>query len=389
MRSSASLAIGEPARRARRRICAAHAPSRRPRRPARACRHRPGRARRSRHSRRHAGSRGSGPGAAADARPCGRASSGRTPPAAPVRRAAARRADRPKPAGLGLAGARRQHRHRRVVAMQRRRRHDVVADRLDQRRGDPDRLADPVRQHGAVEIDAVAGINVGLPIERQVIAVLGDQHMRQQPGARPAALDRQRGHRHLHDGLAAPAGQRRPNMPDDLEPAGDVVEHLADILADLAHRAAAAGAGATGEWTISRRGRCSGKGRRRTTFALGRAGGLVSRRRHDRRGRGGGGLGLQLVDHQLELLDDAVDLLRGTAELLPAQRASWTFSFSISSVLLTRPAFAAASSRPARHRIALGDQHPPQRLRCRRAVVDRHGELTITPMRSAFASSTA
>src|SRR5450432_3290080 len=68
--------------------------------------------------------------------------------------------------------------------------------------------------------------------------------MREQPGAWPATLDRQRGHRHLHHTLAAPAGQRRPNVPNDFETAGDVVENLADILADLTHLATAGGAAA-------------------------------------------------------------------------------------------------------------------------------------------------
>jgi hypothetical protein len=66
----------------------------------------------------------------------------------------------------------------------------MVPDRLDQRGSDPDRLADPVRHHRAVEIDTFAGVNAGLAVQRQVIAILADENMREQPGAWPAALDR-------------------------------------------------------------------------------------------------------------------------------------------------------------------------------------------------------
>jgi hypothetical protein len=120
----------------------------------------------------------------------------------------------------------------------------MIADRLNQRRGNPHRFADPVCHHCAVEIDPLAGINASLAVQRRVIAVLADEDVREQPGAWPAALDRQRRHRHLHHALADPAGKRRPDVPNDLEAAGDVIQHLADILADLAHRAAACGAGA-------------------------------------------------------------------------------------------------------------------------------------------------
>jgi hypothetical protein len=123
-------------------------------------------------------------------------------------------------------------------------RHDMLSDRLDQRRQQPGRLADPIGQRGAVEVDALAPIDARLPVERQMIAVLADQHMGQQPGPRPAALDRQGRHRRLRHALAAPAGKRRPDVPDHFEAAGNVVEDLADVLADLAHLAAAGRTGA-------------------------------------------------------------------------------------------------------------------------------------------------
>src|SRR5258708_8317366 len=51
------------------------------------------------------------------------------------------------------------------------------------------------------------------------------------------ALDRQRRHRVCTIALALPAGEYRADVPDHLEAAGDVVENLDDVLADLAHSA--------------------------------------------------------------------------------------------------------------------------------------------------------
>ena len=81
----------------------------------------------------------------------------------------------------------------------------VIADRRDERCGEPHRLADPVGHHRAVEIDPVAGINAGLAIQGQVIAILANEDVREQPRAWPAALDRQSRHRLLYHALAAPA----------------------------------------------------------------------------------------------------------------------------------------------------------------------------------------
>ena len=49
---------------------------------------------------------------------------------------------------------------------------DVRTDRVGNRIEQPGRLSDPVAERRAVEIDAVAGEDLGLAIERQVVAVL-------------------------------------------------------------------------------------------------------------------------------------------------------------------------------------------------------------------------
>jgi hypothetical protein len=53
-------------------------------------------------------------------------------------------------------------------------RHDMIGYGLDQRRQESRRLADPIGQHGTLEVDALARIDAGLPVQGQMIAVLAD-----------------------------------------------------------------------------------------------------------------------------------------------------------------------------------------------------------------------
>jgi hypothetical protein len=55
--------------------------------------------------------------------------------------------------------------------------------------------------------------------------------VRDQAGHGPPALDRQRGHACLHDGLTRLAAQLRAELADYLEAGRDVFEHLALVLA--------------------------------------------------------------------------------------------------------------------------------------------------------------
>ena len=150
------------------------------------------------------------------------------------------------------------------------------------------------------------------------------------PGPWQPSLDGQRRHRRLHDGLAGAAAQLRPDVLDHLEAGGSVFEHLALILADAAeHGAAAAGTGAGG---------FVGDGLARQMLGqLGPAGPLApscqrarlrlvlrivhpGRISNARARRFLGLLLLEVADQQLQLLDLAVELLRGAAEPRPAQR---------------------------------------------------------------------
>ena len=93
-----------------------------------------------------------------------------------------------------------------------------------------------------MQFDPEARIDLRLPVERHVIAVLRDQHMRQQTLRRKTALDQRRRSRSLHHPAAfAPvAGIARANRLDHQEPRRHDVEPFAAVLADLRHLAATA-----------------------------------------------------------------------------------------------------------------------------------------------------
>ena len=152
----------------------------------------------------------------------------------------------PDPRRPGLAVARRLQLDRRVVGEDRRTAQDVAPDRVGQRLQQRRRLADPVRQGRAVEVDALTLEDLALPVERQMIAVLGDQHMGEQAGPGTSPLDRARRQGRLADGLAAGAGQARAHDPVHDEPTGHVVQLFGDILAQRLQPAAARSAGIAG-----------------------------------------------------------------------------------------------------------------------------------------------
>ena len=97
--------------------------------------------------------------------------------------------------------------------------------------------ADPVGQRRAIEIDALAGVDLGLAIERQVVGIFGDQDLGDRRLGRQAALDQPRRRRRLHDHvLAGPAGVFGPAHDEHPELRRHDVEPLAHVLADPVQR---------------------------------------------------------------------------------------------------------------------------------------------------------
>jgi hypothetical protein len=113
------------------------------------------------------------------------------------------------------------------------------ADRRHQRTQLEGGAADPAGHGRAGKLDTFTGIDPCLPVERQVIAIFADQHMGEQTGTRPAALDGQVGRRGLMDRLARAARDLGAHMLDHLEVAGHIFQHFALVLAKHPHLAAA------------------------------------------------------------------------------------------------------------------------------------------------------
>ena len=107
----------------------------------------------------------------------------------------------------------------------------------------PRGVADPVGERGAVEAHALAGEDLRLAMQWQMIGELGDQDMGHRGLGRQAARDQAGGGRRLHHPLGAgPAGVARAAGDQHPELGRDHVEPLGAILVDGMQGAAAAGA---------------------------------------------------------------------------------------------------------------------------------------------------
>ncbi len=62
---------------------------------------------------------------------------------------------------------------------------------------------DPVSERGAIEANALALVNLRLAVERQVIGIFGDEHVRDRCFRRQADFDQPRRGRRLDDDVLA------------------------------------------------------------------------------------------------------------------------------------------------------------------------------------------
>ena len=109
----------------------------------------------------------------------------------------------------------------------------------------PGSMTDPVRQRGAIQIDAaLAGVDLRLPVQRQMVGIFGHQNLGDSGLGRQAALDQARRRQGLQDAvLATPAGIFGPPGNEHPELGWYDVQPLALVLADPVQLARAAGAG--------------------------------------------------------------------------------------------------------------------------------------------------
>jgi hypothetical protein len=167
--------------------------------------------------------------------------------------------------------------------------------------------AHPVAQRRTIQRHTLASEDLRLPIQRQVVAVLADQHLGQQSLGGQAAINRTlRGWRLNHGPLAHPAAIARPADHAHPQLGGDIVQHLGAVFADPMQSSAATGAGFVVDIDDDLDTRQMP--RQRTAVALGRFGGTLRLARRRRRG----GCRLQpglLLGHRLRQILDP--LLQG------------------------------------------------------------------------------
>ena len=226
----------------------------------------------------------------------------------------------PEVALLGAAASGIEHRRRGLVDR------DLAGTKNDLAQPPPDRLefgrriAHPEGQHRTLDVDPLRQQHLGLPMERQVPGVFGDQHVGDQRLGRQPALDQPLGRRRLDHGIrAGPAGIFGPVRDDHPELRRNNVEPLRCLLADHVHgRTAARAVG------VVRRDRHvevrQMRGQRGAAAAplLGALGGprrvlLV------RGGLAGGNRLLDVLEGQKQLL--RIELLRAATELCALQLA--------------------------------------------------------------------
>jgi hypothetical protein len=105
-------------------------------------------------------------------------------------------------------------------------------------------MPNPVRQRRSIESDALAGIDLGLPVERQMIGIFGHQNLGDGCLRRQAALDQPGRSLGLRDAIfAGSAGVFITPGDDNAELRRHHVQPLAPVFTDPMQFALAAGAG--------------------------------------------------------------------------------------------------------------------------------------------------
>lgn len=150
----------------------------------------------------------------------------------------------PELPGLGLASAGIEHRRRGLVGKELRRGFQLLQQPLVNGPQVPGRAADPVSERGAIQVDALPGVDLRLAIERQVIRVFGDQHLGDRRLGRQPALDQAGRRRCLDDDILAGAtGVFGPAHDNHAQLRRHDVEPLTDVFTDPMKSVAAARAG--------------------------------------------------------------------------------------------------------------------------------------------------
>jgi len=116
---------------------------------------------------------------------------------------------------------------------------NMTAHRIDQGSEQFAGDSDPSGQRGAIQFHTLPRVNLRLAVERAVVRILRNQHMREQPGSSQSACDRPRRSRSFDDCLALAAGELRPHMPYHPEAVRDIIQLLGNVFSEMAKVAAA------------------------------------------------------------------------------------------------------------------------------------------------------
>ncbi len=111
--------------------------------------------------------------------------------------------------------------------------HDVLAQCFVQRFQEPTRRAHPIGKSGALQFHTFSRVDLRLTIQRQVVCILRNENMGQQPRTCHAACNRPARRFRLHDHVALGATHLRANMPNHFEAGRNPFQHFGDVLAEL------------------------------------------------------------------------------------------------------------------------------------------------------------
>ena len=137
-----------------------------------------------------------------------------------------------------------KHRHRRLVAEHALRGLNDPQLQLIKAPEPPGGMFDPTGECRAVKMDALAGQDLNLPVQRQIPGELRDHHVAHEGRRRHAAFNQARQHFRLDHAIsAAAAAVFGTDRAQHAQERRDHVQHLADVLADLVKLALAARAG--------------------------------------------------------------------------------------------------------------------------------------------------
>ncbi len=145
---------------------------------------------------------------------------------------------RPHIGPVGFLLARGQHGHRGLVGVQHRLGQQCGAQSVDQGLQAHTAGAHPLGQRGTRDRQARPAEDAFLAVQGQMIGVLGDEHLGQQPGGGEAFVDHLCRHRRLDQRLALLARPLATDVALHRELTRHVVQLLADVLADALERTA-------------------------------------------------------------------------------------------------------------------------------------------------------